>query len=106
MVGGNYCPEFDIMEANQWCSQTTAHKCNAPSNGHYSSCDRGGNGWLNTRKNLDYNDYGPGSDFKINTLETFHVKIDFIEKNSSFHGVDSYFSQNGNQISMNSENSS
>lgn len=106
-VGGNYCPEFDIMEANQWVSQTTAHKCNAPSStGHYDYCDRGGNGWLNTKNNLNYNDYGPGSNFKINTLQTFHVKIDFAEKNGSFNSFTIYFSQNGNTVSMNSSNSS
>lgn len=45
-VGGNYCPEFDIMEANQWTAQTTPHSCNAPSSaGHYDYCNRAGSCW-------------------------------------------------------------
>lgn len=45
-VGGNYCPEFDIMEANQWTTQTTPHSCSQPSNkGFYSECNRGGSCW-------------------------------------------------------------
>lgn len=42
-VGGNYCPEYDIMEANMFVSQTTVHSCNAPDgNGFYNQCNRGG----------------------------------------------------------------
>jgi hypothetical protein len=45
-VGGNYCPEFDIMEANQWAYQTTPHSCNAPNwAGHYDYCNRAGSCW-------------------------------------------------------------
>ena len=29
-VGGNYCPEFDIMEANPWAYRAVSHACNAP----------------------------------------------------------------------------
>lgn len=29
-VSGNYCPEFDIMEANKWSWATTPHKCDSP----------------------------------------------------------------------------
>jgi len=42
-VDGNWCPEFDIMEANKWSWATTPHKCDSPnSNGFYSHCDQGG----------------------------------------------------------------
>lgn len=35
-VGGNYCPEFDIMEANSWAYKAISHSCNAPNaNGFY-----------------------------------------------------------------------
>jgi len=29
-VGGNYCPEFDIMEANQWAYRACNHECSQP----------------------------------------------------------------------------
>ena len=77
-VGGNYCPEFDIMEANQWAFQTTPHSCDAPSsNGFYSNCNRGGDCWLNNIAMLNYNAYGPGTNFTINTYQEFHVSISF-----------------------------
>ena len=45
-VGGSWCPEFDIMEANQWAYQTTPHSCNAADwNGHYDYCNRSGSCW-------------------------------------------------------------
>ena len=45
-VGGSYCPEFDIMEANTYAFQATPHKCNRPSaSGHYDSCDGAGSCW-------------------------------------------------------------
>jgi hypothetical protein len=61
-VGGNYCPEYDIMEANQWVSQTTVHACDAPDGkGFYYNCNRGGTCITNTKDKLGYNDFGPGS---------------------------------------------
>ena len=45
-VGGSYCPEHDIMEANTYAFQATAHKCGRPNgNGVYNWCDGGGQCW-------------------------------------------------------------
>ena len=45
-VGGTYCPEFDIMEANKFAMQTTPHSCDAPTDkGHYNNCNRSGSCW-------------------------------------------------------------
>ena len=39
-VDGNFCPEFDIMEANKWAWASTPHKCNDPNeHGFYYYCD-------------------------------------------------------------------
>lgn len=77
-VGGNFCPEMDMMEANKYAWHTTPHKCDAPnSNHHYFNCDRGGCGksiW-----SVDPRAYGPGGQFRINTNAPFHVKMEFNE---------------------------
>jgi len=42
-VGGHWCPEFDIMEANKYAFHVTGHKCDAPdASGIYYNCDRSG----------------------------------------------------------------
>ena len=49
-VGGVYCPEFDIMEANTYSYRSTPHPCSAPdANGHYTQCDRGGTGAIDVQ---------------------------------------------------------
>lgn len=39
---------------------------------------------MNNVDRLDYHEYGPGDDFKINTNNLFHVRIQFIEENGQF----------------------
>lgn len=41
------CPEFDFMQANRHSFHSAAHKCDAPQNGVYTRCDRGGQCSLN-----------------------------------------------------------
>jgi len=68
-VGGNYCPEFDIMEANIWSFATTPHSCDSPTSaGYYKNCNRYGDCYTNIVDKLNYYDYGPGTNYKINTL--------------------------------------
>jgi len=74
-VCGILCPEIDIMEANVRAWQSTPHKCNAPTNHYYSSCDGGGCA-KNTYK-LDQNSYGPGSNYQINTNSPFQVNVTY-----------------------------
>jgi len=75
-VGGQWCPEMDIMEANKYAMRMTPHKCDAPnSKGHYFNCDRGGCG--KSLHSISWNSYGPGGQYRINTNNWFHVKVDF-----------------------------
>jgi len=72
------------MEANQYALQTTPHSCNAPSSkGSYDWCDKGGQ-CANNVKNMDWNTFGPGDQYKINTNNWFHLKINFVEENGQF----------------------
>lgn len=77
-VAGNYCPEFDLMEANKWGWATTPHKCDAPNDkGFYFNCDRGGTCLVNIYDKLSRYGYGPGSNYTIDTTKPFHTKITF-----------------------------
>jgi hypothetical protein len=83
MVGGNWCPEFDIMEANTYAWHSTPHKCDAPNDkGHYNNCDRGGDCFEIAHGRISY---GPGDNFTINTLKPFHIKTSW--------GTDGSFTQ-------------
>lgn len=87
------------MEANQWTYQTTPHSCDAAdSNGHYDQCDRSGHCWQNTKNVLDYNAYGPGDNFTINTLEEFHVRIEFKKYGDEFGAFETTMTQNDKKI--------
>lgn len=74
-IGGNYCPEFDISEANMYALATTAHKCNDPNNNHYDWCDGAG---LQTRVyEVDQNAYCPQDHCTINTMKPYRHECDF-----------------------------
>lgn len=82
-VDGNYCPEFDVMEANQWSWRSTAHACTNPTNGHYESCDRSGQCHV-SHTQLEDNDWGPGSTYKIDTRQPVEVRVDFSKKDGNW----------------------
>lgn len=101
MVGGNWCPEFDIMEANTYAWHSTPHKCDNPNDhGHYYNCDRGGSCFQVAHQKLN-GQYGPGGQYTINTQEDFHVAISW-DRNAHFI-ID--FEQNGRTVSMRSDDS-
>jgi len=75
-VCGQWCPEVDIMEANNRVFSSTPHKCDHPTSaGHYRSCDRTGC----SRNTMDAGAlaYGPGQRFSINSLLPFEVLTTF-----------------------------
>ncbi len=100
-VGGNYCPEFDLMEANQKSFQTTPHSCDAPNeHGFYSKCDTSGDCFRNSVIELGQKDFGPGTDYKINTLKNIHVRVDFHESNGEFTSFTTTISQDGKEVHL------
>jgi hypothetical protein len=97
-VCGLYCVEFDIMEANNRAFQTTPHKCNAPNDNYYPSCDGGGCGQNVIRINSGA--YGPGSG-TINTNNGFSVNIFFgVNGNGQLSEVSTTLSQDGRSFKM------
>lgn len=105
-VGGAFCPEFDIMEANQFAWKSINHYCSIPDDqGYYDWCDKIGRSGVDIITDYpDSDPYGPGPEYTINTLEEFHVRAEF------FEGVDgklqSYtitLSQEGRDVGMRSD---
>ena len=107
-VGGYWCPEFDIMEANKFAFHVTGHKCDAPtSDGVYHNCDRGGQCTMDvwTSNNNDF-DYGPGSGYTIDTTQPFHVKTEFHEEGGQFVGYTSTLTQADRTVVLSTGNCS
>jgi hypothetical protein len=72
-VEGNYCPELDLMESNQYAWRATAHKCNPPNgSGYFSWCDHNGNMVQIVHKK---GSFGPGK--AIDTNKPIHAKHTF-----------------------------
>mmetsp|Transcript_13782 Transcript_13782/g.17420 ORF Transcript_13782/g.17420 Transcript_13782/m.17420 type:complete len:146 (-) Transcript_13782:934-1371(-) len=79
-VGGHWCPEFDIMEANKYAFRAVGHACDAAdSNGVFPSCDRSGQCSIDVLRNSQDNDFGPGFAYTINTDKSFSVETRFHE---------------------------
>ena len=75
-VGGAWCQEFDIMEANQYAFHSTVHTCDNPNSLRYiSKCDTSGRC---TEQAYDHpGNYGPGNSNVINSLKPYNVEIFF-----------------------------
>ncbi len=100
-VGGTFCPEMDIMEANKYAMASTAHTCQYVPPHYYPSCDQKGCG----RNVLDthYDDFGPGE--KIDTNKPFTLSVSFItDGNGTLSSINNYFWQEGRSIQFNSCN--
>lgn len=104
-VGGAYCPEFDIMEANQYAYRAVNHHCNEPnSGGHYDWCDKPGSCAVDIITDHPTNEkhYGPGSEYTIDTLREFHIKVDFVEDSQgTFVQYSITLTQDGSNVVMN-----
>eukprot|EP01121_Diplochlamys_sp_Union-15-3_P016329 TRINITY_DN5538_c0_g1_i1.p1 TRINITY_DN5538_c0_g1~~TRINITY_DN5538_c0_g1_i1.p1 ORF type:complete len:297 (-),score=37.42 TRINITY_DN5538_c0_g1_i1:23-913(-) len=93
-VCGIYCPEMDVMEANNHALQITPHRCNAPNGKYYSYCDGGGCGQNIVR--IDAQAYGYGSQYKINTQNPFQVSMSFQTSGGSLSRIVTTLSQGSN----------
>jgi len=93
VVCGIYCPEMDIMEANNRALQVTPHKCDSPQGKYYPHCDGFGCG-RNTYK-MNPNSFGPGSNFSINTQKPFRVSVSFQTSGGNLNHITTVLSQDG-----------
>jgi len=105
-VGGNFCPEFDIMEANQWAYHATSHSCDTPdANGHYTNCDRPGTCDLDIYDHQPDVNFGPGAQYQINTLQEFHTKVEFKQDtDGEFSEYSIILTQDGREVTMTTNN--
>ena len=86
-IENRWCPEFDVMEANRHAFHVTGHNCDAPdAEGVYPNCDRGGKCTMDILVNDDKKDYGLGAEFAIDTTYSFHVKMEYHERDGLFVG--------------------
>jgi hypothetical protein len=97
-VGGYCCTEMDLIEANRHALQITAHKCTSLTSG----CDAGG--CARNTKNIP-NGFGPGSNFQINTENSFNVAITFKTTSGQLSSITSVISQGTNSITITHDSS-
>lgn len=95
-VCGVYCPEMDIMEANNHALQITPHRCNAIQGKYYPWCD--GSGCGKNIERMAANNYGPGSNHVINTESPFQVSMSFQTSNGNLNAIHTIVSQNGKEV--------
>lgn len=87
--GGNFCPELDVLEANKYAMQTTAHTCStptqtagrmhrhtAPGGGYFPMCDEHGchaNSFSTSPSSL-----GPSAAFVIDSRRPFRHTSSYV----------------------------
>ncbi len=94
-VRGTYCPEMDVMEANNFAMASTAHTCQYQPPHYYSYCDHGGYG--TNVLDVEISGFGPGK--RIDTNKPFTLAVSFITGgNGRLSTVNNYFSQGGQSL--------
>jgi len=103
-VCGLYCPEMDLMEANNHVMQITPHSCSQPNGNFYPSCDGGGCGQNTYRLNPGY--YCQGGGCTINTDQPFRVSHSFqTDANNNLGKITTFLSQNGKSVTITHDSS-
>ena len=96
-VGGTFCPEMDISEANKYAMASTPHTCTYDAPHYYPTCDKGGCG-ANVLQSHP-GDFGPGKE--IDTNKPFTLSVSFINDTSgNLDVVNNYFWQEGRKHSV------
>ena len=90
-VGGSYCPDMDVSEANAYTMATTIHSCSAPAGKHYSKCDPVGCG-VNVF-NANPKAYCPDVSCTINTSKPYTHAIAFQETNGQLSAIKNTLTQ-------------
>jgi len=87
-VGGNCCAEFDLMEMNVNALQVTSHTCSDYEKPPFAStawsCDHVGSPEVKFGNGKQ--DFGPGSDFTIDSQKKFEFRLDFPIEDGSLKG--------------------
>ena len=92
-VCGIYCPELDVIEANNKGIQITPHKCAEPTGKYYNWCDGRGCGQNVQKSNPSL--YGWGSDYLINTQKPFDVEMSLKAVNGQLSSIETVLKQEG-----------
>ena len=98
-VGGTWCTEIDLIEANSAAMAATPHACDAPeANGFVPHCDGGGCS-LGTKNNATL--FGPGPAFLIDTLHPFAVVTSFpVDSQGALAAVSTVVKQGGASFTL------
>ena len=101
-VGGTYCQDMDVMEANKFAMASTAHTCDLVAPHYYPDCDRKGCG-MNVL-DINFNGYGPGK-MPINTNKLFTLSVAFVkDKDGELAKISNSFIQDGCSLHFSSCN--
>jgi hypothetical protein len=99
-VGGTWCTEMDLIEANTAAMAATPHSCDPPdANGFVPKCDKGGCG-LGTKSNSSL--FGPGAAFTIDTRRPFDVTTSYpVDSQGSLAAVTTLVNQGEASFTLN-----
>jgi len=96
-VGGTWCPEMDLMEANQKAFAVAPHKCDPKQGNAYTNCDRSG---CSRKFHSISGAYGYGAGYKINTQMPFTMSWTFKTSGGLLSTIVSTLKQGTNSVSI------
>lgn len=97
-VCGIYCPEIDLIEANNHNIHITPHSCDEPDGKYYSHCD--GGGYSVGAYESDKLSFGPSNEHVIDTTKPFKIAHTFESNGGSLSKITSVMSQGDKEYTM------